>query len=269
MPSKRVLTALVGLPLFLLLVFKASHPVFSLAVLVVALLGLKEFYDLAARGENGVQKFLGLLMGALLIRGFYYADFTLMVRVLALAVLVTLLFRTFSGRAVTHAAQEVGVTLLGLLYVCFFFGYLVLIREQPNGRAWIFFLFLLIWSGDTGAYYVGRAVGKRKLLEKISPNKTVAGAVGGLATTVAAAWLCRPFLFPDLPVWPTTILALVLGVAGQVGDLAESLIKRASGAKDSGNLLPGHGGVLDRFDGILFAAPVLYYAVWLGSLQPA
>jgi phosphatidate cytidylyltransferase len=269
MPSKRVLTALVGLPLFLLLVFKAPLSVFSLAVLVVALLGLKEFYDLMEGGDTRLQKFLGLLMGALLIRSFYYADFTLIVRVLALAVLLTLIVRTFSGRAVTHAAQEVGITFLGLMYVCFFLGYLVLIRDQAHGQAWIFFLFLLIWAGDTGAYYVGRAFGKRKLLERISPNKTVEGAVGGLASTVAAAWLCRPFLFPEVTVFSITLLALVLGLAGQVGDLAESLLKRSSGAKDSGTLFPGHGGVLDRFDGILFASPILYYAVWLGYLQPA
>ncbi len=269
MPSERVLTALIGLPLFLLLVFKASHPVFSLAVLVVALLGLKEFYDLVGRADTGVQTFIGLLIGALLIRSFYYGDFSLIVRVLALAVLLTLIVRTLSGRALTQAVQEVGVTFLGLMYVCFLFGYLVLIREQGDGRAWVFFLFLLIWAGDTGAYYVGRTFGKHKLLEKISPNKTVEGAVGGLASTLAAAWLCRYFLFPHLSVLSITFLALVLGVAGQVGDLAESLIKRASGAKDSGTLFPGHGGILDRFDGILFAAPVLYYAVWLGSLQPA
>ncbi len=269
MPSKRVLTALVGLPLFLLLTFKAPHPIFSLAVLLVALLGLQEFYDLAEAGDSRVQKFTGLLMGALLIRGFYHGDFTLIVRILALAVLVTFIFRTFSGRTVTQAVQEVGVTFLGLMYVCFLFGYLLLIREQANGRAWIFFLFLLIWSGDTGAYYVGRAFGKRKLLERISPNKTREGAVAGLLSTVAAAWLCRPFLFPDVAFWSVTFLALSLGVAGQVGDLAESLIKRAAGAKDSGTLFPGHGGILDRFDGILFASPILYYAVWLGSLQPA
>ena len=123
------------------------------------------------------------------------------------------------------------------------------------------------WAADTGAYFAGRAFGRHKLYPKISPGKTVEGAIGGLASAVGAAFLIR-FLF-DVPMEAayTAGMGAVAGVAGVIGDLSESLLKRSVGAKDSSRLIPGHGGVLDRFDGVMFAAPALYaYVVIVGAL---
>jgi len=264
MPSKRVLTALVGLPLFILLIFRGSPSLFFFSVLIVALQGQNEFYHLLESGEVRLQKFLGLLMGALLLIGFYTEDGRLVAASISLFLILILVFRTLSMRDVAQAAKEIGVTFFGLFYVSYFLGYLILIRGQEHGRAWIFFLFLVIWAGDTGAYYLGSRFGKHKLFLKISPKKTWEGAVGGLACSLAASAVGQYFLFPANDLNHMVLLGGGLGLIGQIGDLAESLLKRSSGFKDSGSVFPGHGGILDRFDSILLASPVLYYAVWFG-----
>ena len=263
MASKRVLTSLVGLPVLAVVVLWSPPLVFFAALLVVALLGQMEFYTLLEHRGRRLQKLLGLLGGALVLRGFYYGDATLVLRVLVLLVVVLLLGRTFSSRAVETAADEVGVTLLGLFYVPFLFGYVLMLRDLDQGRLWVLFLFAAVWAGDTGAYYLGSRFGRRRLHPRVSPRKTWEGAVGGLGCSLAAAALAGALLFPGRSAAAMAGFGGLLGAAGQAGDLAESLIKRCSGSKDSGSLFPGHGGVLDRFDGVLFAAPLLYYVLWL------
>jgi phosphatidate cytidylyltransferase len=265
MPSKRVLTALIGLPLFVLLIFRGSPSLFFISVLIVALWGQKEFYNLLEVEGVQVQKLFGMFMGALLLRGFFYEDFTLILRVIVLSLLLILTFRTFSRRDMTHAIKEIGITFMGLFYVCFLLGFLVLIRGLENGQAWIFFLFLVVWAGDTGAFYLGSHFGKNKLYPRISPKKTWEGAVGGLLCSLIASMVGQVLFFPEYSLVQISLLGISLGLIGQVGDLSESLLKRSSGIKDSGTLFPGHGGVLDRFDSILFASPALYYYVWLGT----
>ena len=119
--------------------------------------------------------------------------------------------------------------------------------------------FIVIFAGDTGAYYAGRTVGRRKLAPRISPGKTWEGVVGGLAGNILAALIAHFTFFPELPVLHGVPLALVMGFLGITGDLVESLIKRGASAKDAGHLIPGHGGLLDRLDSMLFNAPVVYY----------
>jgi phosphatidate cytidylyltransferase len=126
----------------------------------------------------------------------------------------------------------------------------------------------VVWFGDTGAYYIGRALGKNPLAPLISPKKTIEGALGGLLGNVLAAVLGKQILLPDAPLLQLLVLALLLGVVSQIGDLSESALKRGAGVKDSSNLLPGHGGMLDRIDGVLFASPVMFgYLVLLQSRQ--
>ncbi len=262
MPSKRILTALAGIPLFVFLIFLGSPYLFYLSVLIIALMGLNEFYCLLESEDTRLQKFFGLLMGALLLRGFYYQDFTLILRSIVFSLLLLLVLRTFPRRDVTHAVKEIAITFFGLFYVCFLLGYLLLIRGQEYGRAWIFFLFFAVWAGDTGAYYIGRHFGKHKLYPRISPKKTLEGSVGGLFCSLAVSVISRFLFFPEYNLLHMILLGGALGIAGQIGDLSESLLKRSAGSKDSGSIFPGHGGVLDRFDSILFASPVLYYLVW-------
>jgi phosphatidate cytidylyltransferase len=147
----------------------------------------------------------------------------------------------------------------GLVYVPFLLGHLILIRDWNKGIIWAFFVLAVLFAGDTAAYYVGKAFGRHKLSPNISPGKTVEGALGGLAANLLVGLLFKTWWLPELP-WSFCVgLVVLLGVVGQVGDLVESMLKRSVDSKDSGGVLPGHGGVLDRVDGLLFAAPALYY----------
>jgi phosphatidate cytidylyltransferase len=155
-----------------------------------------------------------------------------------------------------------GATLLGVLYVVLLGGHLVSVRTGfPHARAahLLCFFFLVIMGSDTGAYYTGRMLGRRKLAPKISPGKTWEGAVGGMLASLLMAVLAHYWFFRELPLKWALPLAAVMNVLGVLGDLTESALKRSAGAKDAAQILPGHGGLLDRLDSLLFNAPVIYY----------
>ena len=169
------------------------------------------------------------------------------------------LFYLFSVNDLKKSASEFALTISGLLYVPLLLGHLVPLRELTHGVQWIFLLLLLVMAGDSGAYYVGRSIGRRKLYQLVSPNKSVEGAMGGLAGSLLGGIIAGMTFFPELTLVDCILTALVIGPLGQSGDLFESLLKRSFGVKDSGTMIPGHGGILDRLDSILFAAPALYY----------
>jgi phosphatidate cytidylyltransferase len=167
------------------------------------------------------------------------------------------------------------VTLFGVLYVGWLSAHLLYLRELPAsvglpygaGAALVFLVFLPTWSCDTAAYAVGMAFGRRRLLPSVSPKKSVEGSLAGLAAALAATLAARLWFAPFLSLGHALILGLAIGVFAQVGDLAESLLKRVSRAKDSGEVIPGHGGVLDRFDSLYFTAPLVFYYVKLLVLR--
>jgi phosphatidate cytidylyltransferase len=136
--------------------------------------------------------------------------------------------------------------------------YLVLLRDLDHGVKWIFLLLIIVMAGDTAAFYVGSTLGKRKLYPIVSPKKSVEGMIGGLAGSCVGTLIAGATFFPELTVAGAIATALIVGLLGQLGDLFESLLKRSFGVKDSGNIFPGHGGMLDRLDSVLFAAPSLY-----------
>ena len=136
---------------------------------------------------------------------------------------------------------------------------------MPEGEFLIFGLFLVTWAADTGAYYVGASLGRHKLAPSISPNKTIEGVAGGLITAILAAFLAQAWFLPSLTSADCMAIACLLTIAGLLGDLAESAMKRGAGVKDSGSLIPGHGGMLDRLDSLLFTAPAFYYYVLLAK----
>jgi phosphatidate cytidylyltransferase len=157
--------------------------------------------------------------------------------------------------------RESGLAVTGMLYIGLTLSFLVLTRMLPHGEWLIFFLLLVTWAGDTGAYYAGTLYGQHRLAPRISPKKTVEGLMGGLIAATMTAYLARWWFMPDLSGFDCVILAIIITLTGLWGDLAESAIKRSVGAKDSGGLLPGHGGMLDRLDSLLFSAPAFYYYV--------
>lgn len=165
----------------------------------------------------------------------------------------------FRFNDIRQVVSECGALAFGILYVPLLLGYLAMLRAGNLGSKWLFLMMFIVMSGDSAAYYLGSMFGRHKLYPAVSPNKSIEGAVGGLAGSMAGALLFRYLFFPEIGLVLCSAAALVAGAAGQVGDLFESLLKRSCGVKDSGNIIPGHGGILDRLDSILFAAPVIWF----------
>ena len=157
------------------------------------------------------------------------------------------------------ALDQIVYTIFGVLWVGGTLGYLVLLRNLEDGDLLLSFLFLTVWSGDTAAYYGGKTYGRRSLAPAVSPKKTFEGAIFGLVGSVTMGLLAHFWFIPSILIAHCLIMGLFCGIIGQLGDLAESVLKRHAGVSDSGNLIPGHGGVLDRMDGIMFAGPALYF----------
>lgn len=169
--------------------------------------------------------------------------------------------RRHTGPSFTTHFQELALSLFGLLYLLFIPFFFPKIHQSPNGIEWTIVFLLVVFAGDTGAYFAGKKYGKTKLYPVISPKKTREGALGGLAGGYVLALVAKLTFFRAMPWGAIFIMPLVVGVTAQVGDLCESMLKRAYDKKDSGSILPGHGGFLDRFDGVVFSLPVMYACV--------
>jgi phosphatidate cytidylyltransferase len=262
---QRVYVALIFLPLFYLLVRYAPPVGFFLLVLGASLVALAEFYFLYFREERPVGAILlGLAAATLWLTALQWPAFlserALLVMILAglLAYQVAAVIMGVS-RGVHRSITDSAVLLFGVAYVGLTLGHLLLTRALPEGEFLIFFVVLVTWAGDTGAYYVGVRLGRRPLAPAISPRKTVEGLLGGVALAVVAALSARAWFLPGFSIADSVTLGLLLTAAGVLGDLSESVLKRGAGVKDSGTIIPAHGGMLDRLDSLLFAAPAFYY----------
>lgn len=260
MLKQRILTAILGIPLLIALIYIGSWPLF-LAVSLLFFLGMREFINIAEKAGYPPLKISMYVGGFLLILDAYlfsglFATFAFFV---AFMLLVIELILSNKINLATIAVSFFGVIYLGLLK------YILLLRDFPEGFILILMVFVLTWAVDTGAYFSGRLFGNKKLAPSISPNKTWAGAIGGTLVTMLMAAALYFTIAPDGIFVGGVIGAIILGfliaISGQFGDLLASLLKRSANVKDSGNLLPGHGGVLDRFDSILLTAPVTFYFI--------
>ncbi len=266
---KRILTALVLVPLVLALMLVGPQWLVMLVSAGVAALAGWEFMGLAERsGANPPRIAVLIAILALFAGGFEWPDqITAILGLLSLALLVYCTFLSPVERVMANASSSI----FCLLYAGFTLTAIPALREQSNGPSLVIFLMCVVWAGDIAALYVGRAWGRHKLAPSLSPNKTWEGALGSVVGSLLAAgallglaawlevWDSAKLSYPD-ELWYWLVLAVVVNVAAQVGDLAESALKRSAGVKDSGTLLPGHGGILDRIDALLLAAPVLWYA---------
>ena len=223
-------------------------------------LGLLEFYRmLSAKGFPSWQ-WLGVVIGALLPLAFYVGGIA---HQAAAAAIVVLLFVVglFARRELAVSVQSIAFTLLGVFYVGWLLSYVLLLRLLSDGPSYVFYIFGVVWLGDAAALVSGTLMGRHRLAPTISPGKTIEGAVGGLLGSLCGAILGGPWLLGHFTTVQCLAAGLMLAAFGQLGDLSESLLKRGTGIKDSGMLIPGHGGILDKIDGILFGAPALYYYV--------
>lgn len=259
MHLKRIIAALVLTPLFLLLIIKGTYFHYSILVLVLALLGLWEYFNLIGDRVAQRMKNMGILWGILLTCSLYAGSSQVIIAVLTFGFMSVCLLRLSKASDIGTVFQEIGYTFLGPLYVGLLLGHLILLRATVEGREWTLLLFFTIWMGDIAAFYTGLSLGRHKLYPEISPNKTIEGAIGGILGCLMIVAAAKVLYMNQLSVVDVAIISIGIAVMGQLGDLCESMFKRAAGVKDSGNLIPGHGGILDRFDSVLFAAPFLYY----------
>jgi phosphatidate cytidylyltransferase len=259
MHLKRWLTSIVALPLLVYMIASGPRWIFYGLLFAASGVGLLEFFRMTAPQLPSPVKVISVLLSFLFFYCLWRGPFFQVFAVFCLWVMIPLTFFLFSPPASRNrAAEDLGKVALGFLYVSLPLALLLLIDRHPRGNLWILFLLAVIFLGDTGAFYFGRLFGKRKLYASVSPGKTWAGAFGGfLFSVLSGLFFSRFFDLGEFPL-KMVVLAGCLGVCGQIGDLVESMIKRSAGVKDSGRILPGHGGMLDRVDALLFAIPVLY-----------
>jgi phosphatidate cytidylyltransferase len=268
MLKHRVITGAVGVPLIILAIwFGDPWPWFTLLIAAAALAGTYEFYHMVNFDRREPLIYLGLLWTLALVLSPHYRNpdvLPIIITATMLISLICLLYRPSREKAFRNWAW----TIVGALYVGWMLSYWLNLRGLEDGRNWVYLAMLTTFANDTGAYFIGRARGKHKLASAISPSKTWEGALGGLICAILAAIiiaivlnLISPFTFKY---WQIILLGIIVGLFAQLGDLVESLLKRNMGVKESGNLLPGHGGVLDRFDSLIFVgAVVYYYVIWV------
>ncbi len=308
---KRWITAIVLIPVLLLILLKGSPLVFAVLITVVSTIGMSEYLNILSSQLNQLSsyptsskiliplkvKFIACLSSPVLITAAYMDSPAAMISVMALNVvcmggIIVMDFKTGTSGNVTEGKfnggkinggnsihsggnstisggnstisggnsilSAVSAEIQGIVYIPLFLSFLVLIRGSANGAHWIIWLWLIIGFSDTGAYYAGTYLGKTPLSPHVSPNKSVEGAIGGLAAAAVAGSIYSLLFIEEASLMPALLFSIVAAAAGQLGDLFESSFKRAGKIKDSGSILPGHGGILDRFDGLIFAAPVAY-----------
>ena len=264
---KRWLSGLVMAPGLILFILYAPSWLFFLFILFLIFIGLQEFYRLSQREVSSGQKTMAVLLAFLLAFSLYCPDPRGFPAGLIFVVLFTFIRALFQKEELPLRVEQVSRHLLGLLYIAFLLGHFILLRRLDQGKMWILFTLVSVYFGDTTAFYVGRGWGKRKMAPLLSPNKTMEGGLGAVIGSMAGALFFRGFFFPELSFIAAGLLGAGIGAIGQLGDLFESLLKRSANVKDSGALIPGHGGLLDRIDSVLFAAPLVYYSAWLIVLK--
>lgn len=263
----RLITAGIVLPFLIASILVPSlWWLFILLAAAAMVLGLWEFYLLAKKLQLKPDPAAGYLAGAAIVTISVQRDPAVYVLLVQFVIIVliagTMIAATLRGAPFEKMIGSVGATILGVLYIPFLGSHLIAIRTgfEPTLSAHLLsFFFLVLMGADAGAFYTGRALGKHKLAPSISPGKTWEGVVGGVVAAVAMGALAHFWFFRELPLKFILPLALVMTVLGIFGDLAESALKRGAGAKDAAKLLPGHGGLLDRLDSLLFNAPLIYY----------
>ena len=255
-----MISAIILLPVVTLIILKGGTFLFTCLLALFSAVGIAEFYRMALP-ERKLELWLASFAGSvLLFVPFALNDKFVLAGIGLLFIGFSLLF-LFRIRTIDSAASEIAFALLAFLYIPFLLMHMVLLRQTTFGIQWLFVIMLIVMTNDSAAYYTGSAFGKHRLYLLVSPKKSIEGAVGGLMGSLCGTFLAKFTFFPQLSFVDVVVTALVVGMVGQTGDLFESLLKRSFGVKDSGTIIPGHGGVLDRLDSILFAAPITYYYV--------
>jgi phosphatidate cytidylyltransferase len=264
--ARRWLTALVLLPLLVLVLFKGGHLFLVLLLLVVNGLAQWEFQGMFQPEADATRRLKGIILGSMLLLSFCTAQRATFLCnpsgplfVLVAILFVLFLFYLVAYTHIPDLSRDLMVSVLGLLYIPLLLGHFIWLRYLSDGQWWIFWLLAVIMAEDTVAFYCGRTFGKTKLYPEVSPGKTWVGVVGGMVAAVIVGLALGRWALPQMSLAALGELALFLAVVGLLGDLFESMLKRQAQVKDTSELLPGHGGMLDRLDSLLFAAPAVVY----------
>jgi phosphatidate cytidylyltransferase len=265
--AKRILASVIFLPCLIIIARRGGFYYLALIDIMI-LVGLWEFYKMMEAKGLRPYKALGIMSGLALswyvfFRQGVYANFFL--SIIFIGIMTLELARKEKGLAVYH----ISVTIFGVFYVAWLGSHLILLRELPHlkrldyslGFSFVILVFVFTWCYDTGAFFIGKNFGKRQIFPKISPGKTLEGVFGGIIFSVIGGLIARWLISPYLGIVQVVGLALMSSVVGQLGDLVESMIKRDVKIKDASATIPGHGGVLDRFDSLLFTSPLIYYVL--------
>jgi phosphatidate cytidylyltransferase len=262
---RRVLSAIVFLPIFWIIVKKFGYIPYHLLMGTAAAVALFELYRLAESRGCRCSRIVGGLVMLLFLAAFISPEIRIEYALLAGLFIIPLATLRRGGEW-APALGDIATTLFGATFIGTLFGYIIGLRllngpprGEETGSDLVFLLFFVVWASDTAAYYTGSTIGRTPLAPQVSPKKTVEGAVGGVIGALAATFVARAWFMHWLSLIDCLVLGLLLGVIGILGDLVESMLKRGAGVKDSASVVPGHGGILDRVDSVLYAAPVLYY----------
>lgn len=265
MHLNRIITAIIAIPLLYLYVTKLPPPFFLLILIVVGAIAQIEFYKMYR--TRRVFSFLGVICGILILghpffvnfQGSTYNSLNLHIGILVFSFILISTARLFLIKDPSNSLKDISPALIGLLYIPNLLFMQWLLRLE--GVEWILFLYAAVWMSDTLAYYIGKNFGKRRLYASVSPNKTIEGAIGSLLGGTLAGLLMGLLVLKNVNIYTLSSFGLIIGAVSIVGDLVESIFKRDANIKDSGSLIPGHGGFLDRIDSALFAGVVLYWLV--------
>lgn len=265
--AKRWITAIILAPLIIWILIKGSNTVLAALVSVVAIFAVREYLRIIFRqgfspGDTPVSWMIpgiSYVVSILLVTAAAFGSWPGIVLVLILDLVLLCLFALYRFAAPDDLFDTIARQMLGVVYIPIPLSLLLFVRNMEHGVLWVFWLLIVCFMNDTGAFYSGTFLGKRKLAPRISPKKTVEGSVGGIVASMTAG-LILSLIFFKSPILALIMIpcSILIALAGQAGDLFESALKRASAVKDSGRILPGHGGMLDRIDGLLFAIPVLF-----------
>jgi phosphatidate cytidylyltransferase len=259
--KEKIWMGLLIIPPVIFLVAIGPPSVLFLMVLLATFFGLREFYNLALPHSKQGERFVGMALGLILSLVLSCSNAKAVPPSIVLLLLFLSILFMGTSENLSSTISNIGITLFGIFYIGFLLSHVSLIRKMGDGRQWALFLISTVWAGDISAFLSGSLVGRHKLYPKISPKKTFEGLGGAIVGSVIVALAFALLFLPHLEKGPCILLAVGLGVFGQFGDFTESMLKRSAQVKDSGSLIPGHGGMLDRLDSFLFSAPFLHYSL--------
>jgi phosphatidate cytidylyltransferase len=256
---KRWLTGIILAPILLIAILFGPKEIFAAIIIIFILGGVWEYNHIVFGNGFKKEKIEGLIFAIIIPLFVFFGNNQHLLAVLAFSVLIVFILFLWSNKKSTFDVLSVDKVVFGLMYIPFLMSYFISLRMMEKGVLWVLFVLVLAFAGDITALYAGKTFGKHKLIPLISPGKTVEGVIGLVLGSTGACLIFSYYLLPQVSLIHIAILAFVGSIIGQLGDICESAIKRNYGFKDASSLLPGHGGILDRLDCLIFIAPFVYY----------